>query len=178
MLYYKTKFGCKLNSRLEDTTALVTYGLHKPMLWPWHWTQRTSFSARHSGLWCCITIPGLVTKCSVVQKILSGQAFTNILNCRCDLDLEHSNPIFPQDTLAYDAVLPNKLWLQTDKKLRRYNRNKSYSDNLGPLLWPWHWTQWTIFSARHSGLWCCITIPGLVTKYSVVQKILFGQMWK
>ena len=24
---------------------------------------------------------------------------TDILNLRCDLDLEHSNPIFPQDTL-------------------------------------------------------------------------------
>ena len=40
-----------------------------------------------------------------------------ILNFHCDLDLEHSNPIFPQDTLAYDAVLPNQVWLQTDQHL-------------------------------------------------------------
>ena len=25
-----------------------------------------------------------------------------------------------------------------------------------PSLWPWNWTQWTNFSAWHSGLWCCI----------------------
>ena len=33
-----------------------------------------------------------------VQRILSGQTFTNI---------------FPQDTLAYDAVPSNQVWLQT-----------------------------------------------------------------
>ena len=48
----------------------------------------------------------------MVQKISSGQTFTNILNLRCDLDLECSNPIFPQGTLAYDAVLSNEVWLQ------------------------------------------------------------------
>ena len=40
-----------------------------------------------------------------------------------------------------------------------------------PLLWPWHWTQWTNFSLWHSGLWCRITIPSLAKKGSVVQKI-------
>ena len=61
-----------------------------------------------SGSWCCITIPklwqnvlwfriaipNLVTKCSVIQKISSGQTFTDILNLCCDLDLKRSNPIF------------------------------------------------------------------------------------
>ena len=68
-------------------------------------------------------IPGLITKCSVVQKISSGQTFTDIFNLRCDLDLERSNPIFPQDTLAYVVVLPNQVCLQTDQQVRRYNRN-------------------------------------------------------
>ena len=60
------------------------------------------------ALWLIMlhTIAKLVTKCSVVQKIPSGQTFTDILN-HCDLDLERSNPILPQDTLAYNAVLPN-----------------------------------------------------------------------
>ena len=48
---------------------------------------------------------------------------TNILNLRCDLDLERSNPIFQQDTPAYDAVLLNKVWLQTDQQFRRYEKN-------------------------------------------------------
>ena len=39
------------------------------------------------------------------EKTTSGQIFIDILNLRCDLDLECRNPIFPQDTLAYDAVL-------------------------------------------------------------------------
>ena len=47
----------------------------------------------------------------MVQKI-SGQTFTNILNLSCYLDLERSNLIFQQDTLAYDAVLSNEVWLQ------------------------------------------------------------------
>ena len=37
------------------------------------------------------------------------QTNINIFNLRCDLDLERSNPIFPQDTLAYDAVLSNQV---------------------------------------------------------------------
>ena len=118
-----SKFGCKPTSSLEVTTEIVLFWLYKPSLWPWHWTQWTSFSARHSGLWCCISIPGLVTKCSVVQKILSRQTFTNILNLHCDLDLERSNPIFSQDTLWY------QVWRQTDQQFRRYSKN-SHSLNI------------------------------------------------
>ena len=66
---------------------------------------------------------GLTTKCSVVQKISSEQAFTNIFYLHCDLDLERSNPIFPQDTLAYDTLLPNQVWLQIDQQFRRYSKN-------------------------------------------------------
>ena len=65
-----------------------------------------------------MTIPGLVTKCSVIQKMSSRQTITIISNLRCDLDLERSNPIFPQDTQAYDAVLSNQVWLQTDQQLK------------------------------------------------------------
>ena len=109
MLYYQTKSDGKLTSNLEDTTEIVIFWLYKPSLWPWHWTQWTNFSAWYFGLWCCISIPGLATKCSVVQKIWSGHTFTDILNLRCDL--ERRSPIFPQDTLAYDAVLSNQIWL-------------------------------------------------------------------
>ena len=45
---------------------------------------------------------------------------TNIVYPRCDLDLECSNPIFPEGTPANDAVLENKVWLQTDQQFRRY----------------------------------------------------------
>ena len=66
-------------------------------------TTTTKNSAWHSGSWCCIAMTNLVTKCSVIQKISSRQIFTDILNLCCDLDLEHSNPIFPKDTPAYDT---------------------------------------------------------------------------
>ena len=108
---------------------------------------------------------------------------TNIywhLNLRCDLDLERSNPIFQQDTLAYDSVLSNQVWSQTDQQFGRYSRNNHILINK-PSLWPWRWTQWTFFFcfffffAWHSGLWCCITMSGLVTKRSVVQEILSGK---
>ena len=57
------------------------------------------------------------------EKILSGQIFSYVLSLHCDLDLECSNSVFQQDTLAYDAVLLNQVWLQTDQQFRRYNRN-------------------------------------------------------
>ena len=123
MLYYQTKRGCKWASSLEDIVEIVIHWLYKPMLWPWHWRQWTNFSAWNSISWCSISKPSLVTKCSVVQKNSSGQTFTNILNLHCDLDLKCSNPIFPQDTPANDAVLPNQVWLQTYQQFRRYSRN-------------------------------------------------------
>ena len=127
-------------------------------------------STWHSGSWCCITIPNLVTKCSVIQKILSRQTFTDILNLRCDLDLERSNPIFPKDTPDYQTKFgykPTSSWKDTTEIVIFWLYK--------PSPWPWLWTQWNIFSAWLSVLWCCITIPGLVAKYSVVQKILSGQ---
>ena len=103
IFWYQTKFVCKLTSTLEDTTEIVIFWLYKPLLWPWHWTQWINFSAWHFGFWCCITIPGLATKCSVVQKISSGQTLTNILKLCCDLG--GSKSIFQRDTAPYDAVL-------------------------------------------------------------------------
>ena len=72
---------------------------------------------------CSITIPSLVTKCFVVQKISSRQTFTDVFNFCCDLDLEQYNSIILQDTLVYDAVLSNQVWLQTDQQFGIYSRN-------------------------------------------------------
>ena len=41
----------------------------------------------------------------------------------CELDLEGSNPIIPQDTPTYDGVLSNQVWLQMDQQFRRYSKN-------------------------------------------------------
>ena len=58
-----------------------------------------------------------------MEEISSGQTFTDILNLHRDLALKRSNPIFPQDTLAYNAVLSNQVWLKTDQQFRKYSQN-------------------------------------------------------
>jgi len=52
--------------------------------------------------------PSLVAKISVVQKKQTGwQTFNQVLNHHCDLDLEHSTPVFSPQTLAYGDVPTN-----------------------------------------------------------------------
>ena len=81
-------------------------------------TASSFCSVWHSGSFSCITIPGLVTKGFAVQRMSSRQIFTDIFNLCCDPDLKCSTPIFPQYTLAYDAVLWNQVWLQTDQQFK------------------------------------------------------------
>ena len=148
MLYYQTMFGCKHTSSLEDVAEIVIFWLNASR-WPWPWRQWTTFSAWHSGSWCCITIPGLVTKYCAAQKILSEQTFTNILILRCDLVLERSNPFFPpQDTQAYGAVLSNQVGCKRTSSLEDIAEIVIFW--LYKLsLWPWHWRQKTNFSTWH-----------------------------
>ena len=174
MQYYQTKFGCKPTSSLEDTTEIAIFWLYKPSLWPWHWTQWANFTAWHPGLWCCIIIPGLATKCSVVQKISSEQTFTISLNLRCDLDLESNNPIFHRTLRLMMLYYQTKFGCKPTSSLEDATEIVMFWW-YKPSQWPWHWTQWKTFSTWHSGLWCCKNIPGLVTKCSVVQRLLSGQ---
>ena len=121
--YHQTKFGCQRISSSEDIVVRVIIIL----IWALAVTltlktANTFCSAWHSGSFCSITIPSLVTKCFVIHKISSGQIFTDIFNLRCDLDLERSDPIFPQDTLAYNVVLRN-LSLVAKGPAVRYSRN-------------------------------------------------------
>ena len=105
----------------------------------------------------------------------SRQTFTDILNLFGDPDLEHSNPNFPQDSLAHDAVLSNQVWLQTNQRFRRYKRN-SHILIISPRCDLDIEVSEPLFlhdTLAYDG--CCITMPGLVTKYSPVQKILSGQ---
>ena len=115
---------CVYSFPLWDSSEYIVERLifwsYQPLLWPWPWRQQKTktkklfFFTWHSGSWCCITIPSLVTKYSVVQNILSEQTFIVVLNLCCGLDFERSNLIFPQDTLAYDTILSDQVWLQTE----------------------------------------------------------------
>ena len=91
---------CDLDLEVEDSMILWLVMLH----------HHTKFGA----------------KCSVDQKIPSRQTFTDILNLCCDIDLERNNPIFAQDAPAYDVVLTNQVWLQTDQQFRTYSRNSHF----------------------------------------------------
>ena len=62
------------------------------------------FICKYVWLLALIHTPSLVAKISVVQKTQKRQTFNEVLNHHCDLDLEHSNPVCSQDTLAYDDV--------------------------------------------------------------------------
>ena len=74
-------------------------------------------------------------------------------------------------TLTFNAVIPffhRKLWLMTVYYQTKFGckLTSSLQDTREivifwlymPSLWPWHWTQWTNFSAWHSGLWCCYVL--------------------
>ena len=79
--------------------------------------------AWHSGSFCSITIPSLVTKCFVVQKITPDKYSLTFLTFAVTLILNAVTLFFPQDTLADNAVIPNLVWLQTDQQFGRYSRN-------------------------------------------------------
>ena len=51
---------------------------------------------------------------------------TDILTLHCDLDLECSNSIFSQDTLAYDDVSSDQVWLPRNQQFRRYSRKSQF----------------------------------------------------
>ena len=93
----------------------------------------------------------------------SRQTFTDILNLFGDPDLEHSNPNFPQDSLAHNAVLSNQVWLQTNQRFRRYKRN-SHILIISPRCDLDIEVSEPLFlhdTLAYDG--CCITMPGLVT---------------
>ena len=49
----------------------------------------------------------------------------NILTFHCDLDLECSNPIFSQDTLAYDDVSSDHVWLPRNQQFGKCSRKSN-----------------------------------------------------
>ena len=118
VMYHQTKFGCQGVNSSENIVEKIIWALAVTLTLK---AAMTTKCLHDSCSWCCITIPNLVTKCFVIQKISSGQTFTNIFNLCYDLDC--TTPIFPLDIPAYDNILSNQVWLQTNQQFRRYNRN-------------------------------------------------------
>ena len=120
----------------------------------------------HSGLWCCITITGLASKCYVVQKILSGHTFTNIWTFTVILTFTAVIPFYHRILLLMMLYCQTKIGCKQTNSLEDIVKIVIFW--LYKLsLWPWHWRQWTNFSARHiasSSLYT--TIPNLLKKWS------------
>ena len=119
MMHHGTKFDYKRFRR-------YCLGKHKKktkklLLWPWSWTQQSSFFRRYMGLWWCTIKLSLLAKGSAVHNwngrnslILITWAITLTLKI-ANHDLEDSKPLFSQDNLVHDGAPPYQVWLQ--KKL-------------------------------------------------------------
>ena len=128
----------------------------------------------------------------MLQKISSGKNIHHNLNLHCDLDLEHSFPIFSHNTPAHDVselvdvLSPVNhqasyqswwLWWCTIKvslvekgsALQNIWEEQSYFDYLNPQC-PWPWNQHSNLSISHVLQWWSIT-PSLITWGSVIQEI-------
>ena len=121
MMYYQPKFACQGINSSEIIVLKKSYSDHCDL----------DLEDSHTQKKFCMTLWVMIlhnhtrfgNKCFVVLKVSSRQTLTNILNLHCDLDLERCNPIFPQNTQAYDAVLSNQGKLQMDLQLMRYREN-------------------------------------------------------
>ena len=91
-------------------------------------------------------------------------------NLCCTLHLNTVKQSFQKDGPPLDDIPSNKFWKQKDQQFRRCNRNSHISIksalrvtltlNIATHFWVWH-----------PNLRRCITMQGLVTKGSAVQKI-------
>ena len=100
---------------------------------------------------------------SAVQKISSGQTFTNNVNLHCDLDLECSNPIFHRTLWLMMLYYKTKFGCKLISSLEDTTETVTF-ELYKPFLWTWLWTQWTNFSAWYSCSGFCITTPSLLKK--------------
>ena len=90
MMYHQTKFGFQGINSSDNIIQRVIFDLMSPCcdLDLEDSNNNNNKYPHDSGSWCCISVPNLVTECSVIQKISPGQTFTDISNLRCDLNLE------------------------------------------------------------------------------------------
>ena len=147
LMMYQTKFGCQGIHSLENIVERIIFWSYDTLLTLTLKIAATTKILHASGSWCCITIPNLVTKCSVSQKISSRQTFKHF---------EHLLWPWPRTLIPFSHKM---LWLMMLYYQTKFSckPTSSLEDTTEivifwlykPLLWPWHWTQWTTFSAWH-----------------------------
>ena len=113
IMNWKTRFGYKRSSSLESIIETVIFWLYQYALWLWPWRQQPNFCSWEFGSWY-LTIPHLTTADSELQKILSRQTLTAILNLAVTLitatqyfTVQHPLILFfLRDTLVHDDAPP------------------------------------------------------------------------
>ena len=96
-----------------------------------------------SGLQWCITILGLLTKGSAIHKISSKLTSIEIFNLGCDIDLEHSNPIFLLDKVFLFMMFYRQIEFGYKRVISLELINNIVDTIIfwlyKPTLWPWPW---------------------------------------
>ena len=170
MMYHQTKFGCKRIYRSEDIVGTAIFWSYEPMLvidvsTPFCMTLRFVMMHHHTTFG--------YKRSSGPED--TGRTVTDIWNLRCDLALEHSNPIFLHSTLAYDDVSTNQVWLQGSGRSSEDTVETVIFWLYNASLWPRLWSGHTDLPGGHVDSWWRTTKPSLITEGWAVQEISSGQ---
>ena len=120
-MYYQTKFCSKRISNLEDTVQnshiLIIQALAVTL------TLKIA-----NNFFFCMTLQLIMMyhNTEFGNKMFGGLEniiwiIINILTLHCDLDLEGTNQLFPQDPLTYDNLSSDQVWLPKNQQFRRYS---------------------------------------------------------
>ena len=88
---------------------------------------------RHFSSWWCITIPSLVTKGSVVQKILDEQTFIDILNLCSDQDLAVTRTFHKSIQFSHKTLWLIMMYHQTKFRCRTISSSEETVETV--ILW-------------------------------------------
>ena len=165
MTYHPIKFGCKNISSSADMVETVIFVLSEPSLWPWTWRQQTNLLAWHFG------------KFGYRRFSSWGDIsqFIGILNLFCNLYLDHNTAtqsfhktihfmmVYHQTKFSCKRISSADNILKSHILIISYLTVTLTLKTANQSFWKTSWLQW------------CITIPSLVVKVLVIQKISSGQ---
>ena len=143
MMYHQTKIGCHGINSSDNIIERVIFWLYEPLTLK---IVTTTKCPHDSASWCCITIPNLVTKCSWFREHRPDKHSLTFWTFVLTLNLNTVIPFFMM------------LYYQTKFRCKPTSCLEDTTDIVifwlyKPSLSPWHWTQWTNFSAWHFNLW-------------------------
>ena len=144
MMCHHKKFSCKEISNLEDIYSKNHILIYNNSLWLWQnkqifWKTLWLMMMHHHTKFGGKRFSG--------SEDISGQTFIDILNFRCDLDLEDSTPIFSTTSwlmmMHHHTKFGNKMFGSLEGIIWTNIHWHSESS-----LWPWPYMQYSIFFHR------------------------------